>query len=184
MPPGRPCGRNRKPRAAEGLDGAAEAAGGWPGRRRLVVEVGDVGEMGRVDREIGLGLGPSESSSGVVVCSGGVLGRVERAEPHARLLPGVSDLGRVATPWPLPHPSKVNFLFYPEPVRRRGCSRCGCGDCSRFPHLRRTELKVEGTRRKVEKSKSLKEGERERGEEKRMYGYGEEGVGRNGCMCC
>lgn len=155
LPPGWPCGRNRKPGAAEGLDGAAEAAGGGPGRRRLVVEVGDVGEMGRVDREIGLGFGPSESTSGVVVCSGSVLGRVERAKPHARLLPGVSDLGRVATPWPLPHPSEVNFLFYPEPVRRRGCSRCGCGDCSRFPHLRRTERNGTKGRRNETKRREI-----------------------------
>lgn len=71
------------------------------------------------EREISLGLGPPEGTSGSVVCPGRVLGRVEGAEPDPSLLPRVSDLGGESAPRSLPHAPESNFLY------RRGHRRLG-----------------------------------------------------------
>ena len=65
-------------------------------------------------REVELGLGALEPERRLVVGDGGVLRRVEGAQPHPRRLLGVPDLRRPLPPWPLPHPSVV-----PPPA-------CGC----------------------------------------------------------
>jgi hypothetical protein len=54
-------------------------------------------------REVELGLGALEPASGVVVGAGGLLGRAERAEPHARRLLRVPYLRRPPAPRPPPH---------------------------------------------------------------------------------
>lgn len=111
----------------ERLDGAAEAAGGGPAclndianrvvvvesrmmRREAVVIVDVVIRGGGRGREVGLGLGPTEGSSGCVVGSSRVLRRVEGAEPDPSLFPGVSNLGGESAPRPLPHAAEPDFL--------------------------------------------------------------------------
>uniref|UniRef100_A0A804MGZ9 Uncharacterized protein n=1 Tax=Zea mays TaxID=4577 RepID=A0A804MGZ9_MAIZE len=67
----------------------------------------EVGSALHALREVELGLGALEPQRRLVVGDGGVLRRVEGAEPHPRRLLGVPDLRRPLAPRPLPHPSVV-----------------------------------------------------------------------------
>lgn len=86
------------------LDGAAGAGAG-----ALRVRDGEwedlVGE-----REVSFGLGAPEIPGGGVVGSGGLLGRIEGSQPYAALLGGISNLGGVASPWPLPHSPEMRLF--------------------------------------------------------------------------
>ena len=84
--------------AAGGLDGATLARAGV-----LDVTIG-------WRREIGFGLGAAKLPSGGVVGTRRLLRRVEGAQPNAALLAGISDLGGVSPPWPLPDSPKMHLL--------------------------------------------------------------------------
>jgi len=84
--------------AAGGLDGAALA-------RACVLDI-IIGWR----REIGLGLGAAKVTGGGVVGTRRLLRRVEGAEPDAALLAGISNLGGVSAPGPLPDSSKMHLL--------------------------------------------------------------------------
>ncbi|GER47580.1 glutamate receptor ionotropic [Striga asiatica] len=90
-----------------GVEKVGDGEPSWRRRRRREEAV--VGREVEVERrrrrggEVGLGLGAAEGPGGAVVGHGGLLGGVEGAEPHARLLPRVADLRRVPAPRPLPN---------------------------------------------------------------------------------
>lgn len=91
-----------------GVDGAALA---WAARIVVIVVVlAEGGEVGGGVGEVGLRLNASELAGSSVVGTCCLLGSVKSAEPDARLLTWVADLGGVATPWTLPHPSETNLL--------------------------------------------------------------------------
>ncbi|KAK3022017.1 hypothetical protein RJ639_045178 [Escallonia herrerae] len=93
---------------------------------RVNVLVGDVTVGNIVDRQgqkwkVGLGLWAAQGPGGGVVGAGGVLRRVEGAEPDPGLLPRVADLGGKPAPRPLSDPP-IPWLY----LGRSGSDRFGC----------------------------------------------------------
>lgn len=62
------------------------------------------------ERKIGLGLGSAKGAGGGVVSAGGFLCRAESAEPHARLLPRISDFCCKSAPWSFSDASKSDLF--------------------------------------------------------------------------
>lgn len=94
--------------------GEDEAAGGDGGPavvviggRGVEVEAETGGDRRR--REVGLGLGTAEGTGGAVVGKGSLLGGIKCAQPNARLLPRVANLGGVASPRSLPNAPVVSL---------------------------------------------------------------------------
>lgn len=89
----------------------------------------------RREREIGFRLGTTEGTGGGVVGTGGVLCRIEGAEPDARLLPRVSDLSGESPPRSLSDASESRLFPYIARSRSDGRRRCSCRrGSSRSPH--------------------------------------------------
>lgn len=102
-------GRGSWPLAGR-LDGAAQAGAVAAGASLTEDETLDI-DPGRRDGEVSLGLGAAELHRLGIIRPRGLLGRVERPEPHAAPLAGVPDLRCKAAPRPLPHSPVPHLLW-------------------------------------------------------------------------